>query len=440
MQQQQKTDFLPSIDNDYIYTTEAMAGKLHGKPFSLFPFQKDIFNAVVDNKRVVVIASRQIGKTESLVRLALAKANLEDEQLILLVSAGERQASEVLTRLKAALYAQVNPKTGKNLKVSLKKESATEIQIEDTKSRILSLPNSPNTIRGYPANLLIIDEVDSIENWEDFVSAIFPSVSSTDGTIVCSGTYQGKKQLYNLTQDKSWVLCGPFTWEVNPPKDIAQQEHDLTKPRFNQEYNCEAIDSLGTLFPYSILEQCEDESLVQSPKKNENSLYFGGYDPAKLADPSIVQTLELLEDDYRCRLIDTKDLALMDYSVQAGEIKVLHLKYGYHSLAVDRTGAIATFELVEGAIGSVAIDITFSRTVKEKLINNLRIAFQDKKIIIPNDPILMKELHDLDPNTLDHRSGGTSDRCWALALAWECYLRYAARAILKFEPQYTNIM
>jgi hypothetical protein len=381
--------------------------------FHLHSFQRLIFQAIENNSRVCVVASRQIGKSETLLRLALAYAQAYPKQLILIVSAGERQASEILKRLKQTLHQQ-------RFTTELSKESATELELKHNGSRIISLPNNPATVRGYPCHLLIVDEVDSIQDWQAFTSALWPSVSRTNGKIVCSGTYHGKRQLYELTKDPLWKTL-IFSWTVNPPEDIEQQRHDLPSARFAEEFECIAVDEAGSLFPYEVLQACINPSLNNfSTVKRIGSRYFAGYDPAKLSDPSIFSILEDFSDNDPVRLIYSTDLSGRPYSDQAKVIKEWYNKLDFQSLAVDCTGAgVGVAEMLQANLGSRVNPITFNRNNKGEMINNLRIAFQDKLIEIPDDRLLLKELHDLDPNTLDHRSGGTSDRVWALALAWQ---------------------
>lgn len=383
--------------------------------FHLHSFQRLIFQAIENNPRVCVVASRQIGKSEVLLRLALAYAQAYPKQLILIVSAGERQASEILKRVKTTLHSQ-------RFTTELSKESATELELKHNGSRIISLPNNPATVRGYPCHLLIVDEVDSIQDWQAFTSALWPSVSRTNGKIVCSGTYHGKRQLYELTKDPLWKTL-IFPWTVNPPEDIEQQRHDLPPARFAEEFECIAVDESGSLFPYEILQQCINAQLNNfGTKTRKESRYFAGYDPAKLSDPSIFTILEDLSDNEPVRLIYSTDLSGRPYSDQAKVIKDWYQKFYFSSLAVDCTGAgQGVSEMLQGILGSRVKPITFNRNNKGEMINDLRIAFQDKKIEIPDDRLLLKELHDLDPDTLDHRPGGTSDRVWALALAWGEY-------------------
>lgn len=394
--------------------TEAFIDLSGNRKFrGLHSYQREIFEAIENNPRVCIVASRQIGKSETLVRFALAWAQAFDDQIILIVSAGERQASEILERIKLAIHDQKYP-------TPLVTENSTEIALKETRSRILSLPNSPNTVRGYPANLLLVDETDSIENWEKFVAALWPSVSRTNGKIVCSGTYQGKKQLYKLTQDPKWQTF-IFPWTVNPPNDIERQRHDLPANTFAQEFECIAIDSTGTLFPFEQWDACVNDKIdLLDRRAAKTSLFFAGYDPAKLVDNSVVAILEVPESG-KPRLRILENYRGMNYSTQAAEIKGLHNIFHFYSLHVDQTGAAGTFERCEDAVGSVAIGVTFTVNTKQQLINDFRIAVQDKEIELPDHPILRREAHDLDPNKLDHPSGGSSDYLWATCLAWHGY-------------------
>lgn len=277
---------------------------------SLYDYQCEILRCVMYYKRVAVVASRQIGKSVAIAILALTWALSMPDQTVLIISTGERQVKELLTkrnysikkifkragREDGMLYAtggdgeeNVDPKSmikaigkingldidfktvkpkydqpqGPGIKVNFetKSENAEEVEFYNG-SRIVVVPANPDTASGYTANLLIGDEIAKMPNWDEMQAACFPFVSRTGGNIALFSSYKGKNHWYKITQDKlspenpkGWcVLKYPVT--VNPPPDLDQLKHDLPEDVFNEEYMCIPVDESHSLFPYSLIEAC----------------------------------------------------------------------------------------------------------------------------------------------------------------------------------------
>lgn len=282
---------------------------------SLFDYQCEILRCVMHYNRVAVVASRQIGKSVAIAILALTWALSIPDQTVLIISTGERQVKELLTKrnysikkifkragkedgmlhaiagdgedlnvdpksmIKAVAavnglnidFKSVKPKfDGPAVKLNFetKHENAEEVEFHNG-SRIVVVPANPDTASGYTANLLIGDEIAKMPNWPEMQAACFPFVSRTGGKIVLFSSYKGKNHWYKITQDKltpenpkGWcVLKYPVT--VNPPPDLDQLKHDLPEDVYNEEYMCIPVDEAHSLFPYSLIEAVSTGSFAE---------------------------------------------------------------------------------------------------------------------------------------------------------------------------------
>ena len=61
-------------------------------------------------------------------------------------------------------------------------------------SRILSLPSNEQTVRGYSADLIVLDEAARCD--DDLISALAPMLGATGGTLVGLSTPYGKRGWY----------------------------------------------------------------------------------------------------------------------------------------------------------------------------------------------------------------------------------------------------
>jgi hypothetical protein len=369
-----KRDYSPEIArwNSYQSPVVSIAEAFAEKDFRLHWYQKLLFALIDRYPRCCVVASRQLGKSETICRYSLAYALAVPSQLILIVSGGARQAKEILKRIKRIIKS--NP-----IKIGLETANSTEVELFNG-SRIISLPNNPDTVRGYPAHFLFVDELDSIWDFIEFKAALFPSVSRVGGRIVCSGTFKGKKQLYSLyagedgKPETKWPSTVLPVW-VNPPADIGQQEHDLPPSIFAQEFECVPFDAAGTLFPFEMYDACIPRNsaglaVIDYSDRTvlKDAIYFGGWDPAKLSDGSVFTGLELPANAHKKRVRTLEDYSGLDYHTQAKEIRGLHDLFHYFKVKMDRTGVgEGPLELLQKQIGSRCEGVTFTRNLKEQM-------------------------------------------------------------------------
>ncbi len=101
-------------------------------------------------RRMLMNCTRQAGKTTVTAILALHTAIYKPKSLILLFSKAQRQSSELLAKIQAYVATMEAPPP-------MAKEAATELRLKNG-SRIVSLPGDGDTIRGYSAPALIIED------------------------------------------------------------------------------------------------------------------------------------------------------------------------------------------------------------------------------------------------------------------------------------------
>lgn len=130
-------------------------------------------------KRCLMLCSRQSGKTEVAIHLGLWTALYEPGSLVLIVSPSQRQSQEVFRRLMIA-HGKL-----KGLP-ELTQESALRAQFGNG-SRVLALPGSEKTTRGYAgARMIILDEAARVP--DDLVTALRPAMATVDGSLIALST------------------------------------------------------------------------------------------------------------------------------------------------------------------------------------------------------------------------------------------------------------
>src|ERR1035438_5048898 len=126
------------------------------------------------SRRGILNCSRQWGKSTVTAAKAVHQAATEAGSLTLVVSPSARQSGEVLR--KAAEFVR-------RLKIGPKGDGDNEMSLaRPNGSRIVGLPGTESTIRGYSAvRLLLVDEASRVS--DDVYLAIRPMLATSDGAL-----------------------------------------------------------------------------------------------------------------------------------------------------------------------------------------------------------------------------------------------------------------
>lgn len=128
-----------------------------------------------EQRNTILLKGRQIGASLGAAALAIHLAVYRPNALAAIVSPTQKQSSEITTRARAGL---------RNLGERLVQDSASLLRLRNG-SRILSLPGTPTSVRGWSAQLLIIDEAAFVLH-ETFTAV--RAVIATGGRLVVQST------------------------------------------------------------------------------------------------------------------------------------------------------------------------------------------------------------------------------------------------------------
>ena len=127
----------------------------------------------------------------------------------------------------------------------------------ENNSRVIAAATSASAIRGYAINLLFIDEAAFIDNWEEFFTSVYPTISSgTETKIALVSTPNGLNHFYSIWANAKEKRNNYFHMEVRwvdvPGRDEQWKQDTLAAmnfdaEKFRQEYECEFLGSSGTL-------------------------------------------------------------------------------------------------------------------------------------------------------------------------------------------------
>jgi hypothetical protein len=124
-------------------------------------------------------------------------------------------------------------------------------------SRIVSLPQNENTVRGYSGvTLLIVDEASRVS--DGLYAAVRPMVATSRGRLLACSTPNGKLGWFfeSWSGRGNWrrlKVTAPECPRISPGF-LAEERLTLGERYYQQEYMCEFSDAEGQVFPQEVIE------------------------------------------------------------------------------------------------------------------------------------------------------------------------------------------
>jgi hypothetical protein len=223
----------------------------------LYPFQKQVVNDINNNRRVIVKAGRQVGKTTIIVGYILWYILFNQDKTVAILANKASTSREILARIKLA-YEALPMWIQQGVKVWNK----GDIELENG-CRVLANSTASSAIRGFSISLLYLDEFAFVPSniAEEFFTSVYPTISSGETSkILISSTPNGMNHFYRMWTEAVEGLNG-FThveanWRQVPgrtQKWADDQRSVLGEQKFLQEMECEFMGSSGTMLSAAAL-------------------------------------------------------------------------------------------------------------------------------------------------------------------------------------------
>jgi hypothetical protein len=213
-----------------------------GKPARLDATQEKIHRSV--HKRIMINCHRQWGKSQISSFLCLHRAIFYPRSLCLLVAPSLRQSSENFRKVLDALNLGARPDLEEDTKLSLKLSN---------QSRIIALPGSQRTIRGFSApDLIVIDEDAQAE--DELFEAVYPMLTSNPaGRMILASTPWLKGGHFH----KLWTEEGAGWQKIRirasentrlDPAMLEEARLQLSPQAYARDFECEFVEAEGQIF------------------------------------------------------------------------------------------------------------------------------------------------------------------------------------------------
>lgn len=209
-------------------------------------WQEAVLNS--DARRMLLLCSRQSGKSTTCASLAVNQA-IYDPGLVLLIAPAQRQSAELFRKVNDVYRSLPNVPR-------VVQESAMRMELANG-SRIIALPGTEGTIRGYSgAKTVIVDEASRVD--DALFAAVRPMLATTNGRFVALTTPYGKRGWFY----ESWAFGeGWHRTQVTAhdcpridPAWLAEEKRLIGDWQFRQEYLCEFVDTDEQFFSSELIE------------------------------------------------------------------------------------------------------------------------------------------------------------------------------------------
>lgn len=265
------------------------------------------------------------------------------------------------------------------MRVSLRNGSVIEFKTAEV----------PRNLRGFGLDFLVVDECAFLPRsiWEDVLR---PALSDREGRALFIGTPKGRNWFFSLFsrgRDEGDLNWESFTFPTSNNPHIREEEIEdarnlISNQTFRREYLAEFIDDASMVFP-GVGEIIRGK--LQDPIAKKS--YFAGLDIARHRDYTVLTILN-----------STGSLVYFDrfnkgsWGMMKRRVVAALRRYNNAFVWVDSTGVGDPFleNLRKGGVD--ARGYTFTRLSKGPLIENLILAIEEGRIIIPHIEVMVNEL------------------------------------------------
>src|SRR5215218_1850227 len=207
------------------------------------PWQGDLLCSSSD--RLLLNCSRQSGKSTMSATIALHRALYHPGSLILCLAPALRQSQELFSKL-AGFYRDLGRP------VSPLAERKPGLELENG-SRVVTLPGTEKTIRGYSgAALLIVDEAARVDDGLYF--ALRPMLAVSGGRLMMLSTPAGRRGVFfeEWTEGIGWERYEvPASQVPRISEEFLEEERRALPARiFRQEYECSFEETDDQVFSH----------------------------------------------------------------------------------------------------------------------------------------------------------------------------------------------
>jgi hypothetical protein len=211
------------------------------------PWQADLLRS--SSKNVLLNVSRQAGKSTMSAVIGLHRSLFYPGSLTLCLAPALRQSQELFQKI-VGFYRDLGRP------VPAQAERRLSLELENG-SRIICLPGSERTIRGFSAvDLLLMDEAARVE--DALYYSVRPMMAVSGGTLMMLSTPHGRRGVFFEAWEEGgdeWERFRITAEEVPriPPEFLESERRSMPEFWYRQEYHCEFLETEDQVFSYDLV-------------------------------------------------------------------------------------------------------------------------------------------------------------------------------------------
>ena len=207
------------------------------------PWQENLLRSA--SERVLLNCCRQSGKSTMTAIVALHRALYHPSSLILCLAPALRQSQELFSKI-AGFYRHL----GRPILAVAERKLSLELE---NRSRIITLPGSEKTVRGFSgAALLVVDEAARVE--DSLYYAVRPMLAVSGGSLMMLSTPYGKRGAFfeEWTNGIGWERYEVPATQCPRISEAFLEEERRSLPRrvYRQEYECSFEETNDQVFSF----------------------------------------------------------------------------------------------------------------------------------------------------------------------------------------------
>jgi hypothetical protein len=296
-------------------------------------------------------------------------------------------------------------------------------------SRIINLPCSAETIRGFSHVTDILLNESAWGPTEELLNSLFPMQSLVlDPVFVLSSTPSGQTGLFwECWNSPAWTKLPVVPTSMNPyvpPGFLELQREAMSMDAYRSEYEAVFVSAQSFFFDEELIRSCIEDYEPGEGGRDESKRYVLGVDWGRTRDASVFSVLSVDEDE-NMKVELVKGFTGTPFTVQQAYIQYLHGLYRFGSIVSEYAGlGIGPTESLEGA--GLPVE-RFVPTVAEKLraYDAVKLAMEQSRLKVPaSERTLILELRMLSfkvnpSGSISIHAPGAShdDQATSLALA-----------------------
>ena len=241
----------------YVKILDPLLGQVS---FELWSHLGEAIWIIFNNPLIIILKARQIGFSWLLASLAIWTIYTKHGGNVLLISKGEREATQLLEKCK---YIYRNLPNWLQI-YNTYPDSASSFGFLERKSKITALPSTSEAGRGEAATLVICDEQDFHEYAEANFAAVKPTIDAGGQLILVSSVNKSKpksifKGIFKDSQaGRNNFKSRFYGWRSRPDRDDAwyeTQKRDYPLYELEQEYPNSMEEALMPMSAQSVFDK-----------------------------------------------------------------------------------------------------------------------------------------------------------------------------------------